>query len=72
MSRRIAIGVMILFALAAPQGIAQSTDIKFVGQSRATPQLKHDILTTVAGYFEGASFLRYGHDGRDRAIASGL
>ena len=50
MSRRIAIGVMILFALVAPQGIAQSTDIKFVGQSRATPQLRRDILTAVAGY----------------------
>ena len=50
MSRRIAIGVMILFALAAPQAGAQSTDIKFVGESRATPQLKRDILTAVAGY----------------------
>jgi hypothetical protein len=25
-------------------------DIKFVGQSRATPQLKRDVLTVIAGY----------------------
>jgi hypothetical protein len=47
---RIVTGLMLLLALAAPQAVAQSTDIKFVGQSRATPQLKRDILTAVAGY----------------------
>ena len=41
---------MLLFALAVPPAVAQSPDIKFVGQSRATPQLKRDILTAVAGY----------------------
>jgi hypothetical protein len=50
MSVRIATGLMLVFALAAPQAVAQSTDIKFVGQSRATPQLKRDILTAVTGY----------------------
>jgi hypothetical protein len=47
---RIATGLLLLYALAVPPAIAQSTDIKFVGQSRATPQLKRDILTAVAGY----------------------
>jgi len=47
---RIATGLMLLLALAAPQAVAQSTDIKFVGQSRVMTQLKHDILTAVAGY----------------------
>ena len=50
MSVRTATGLMFLLSLAAPQAVAQSTDIKFVGQSRATPQLKRDILTAVAGY----------------------
>jgi hypothetical protein len=47
---RIATGLVLMFALAVPPAVAQSTDIKFVGQSRATPQLKRDILTAVAGY----------------------
>lgn len=50
MSVRFAIGFMLALALAAPHAVAQSTDIKFVGQSRATPQLKRDILTAVIGY----------------------
>lgn len=50
MSARIVTGLMLLLALAAPPAAAQSTDIKFVGQSRATPQLKRDILTAVAAY----------------------
>ena len=50
MSVRIAIGLMLALALAAPPAVAQSTDIKFVGQSRATPQLKRDVLTAVIGY----------------------
>src|SRR3954463_6263586 len=29
-------------------------DVKFVGQSRASPQLKHDVLTVIAGYAKGA------------------
>ena len=50
MSVRIASGLALLLVLAAPQAFAQSTDMKFVGQSRATPELKRDILTAVAGY----------------------
>jgi len=50
MSVRIATGLTLLLALAMPPAVAQSPDIKFVGQSRATPQLKRDILTAVAGY----------------------
>ena len=50
MSVRIATGLMLLLALAVPPAVAQSPDIKFVGQSRATPQLKRDILTAVTGY----------------------
>jgi hypothetical protein len=34
----------------SPHATAPSADIKFVGQSRATAQLKRDILTAVAGY----------------------
>jgi hypothetical protein len=41
---------MLLFALAVQPAVAQSPDIKLVGQSRATPQLKRDILTAVTGY----------------------
>lgn len=29
-------------------------DIKFVGQSQASPQLKHDVLTVIASYANGA------------------
>ena len=50
MSVRTATGLMFLLALAVPPAVAQSPDIKFVGQSRATPQLKRDILTAVTGY----------------------
>lgn len=59
--RRVPVGVLLLIAMAGPaaaqsgapsppQATAPSADIKFVGQSRATAQLKRDILTAVAGY----------------------
>ena len=35
---------------APPQSTAKSTDIKFVGQSRATAQLKRDVLGAISGY----------------------
>ena len=60
MHRRVPIGLMLLLAMAAPaaaqsgapspQSAAQPGEIRIVGQSRATVQLKRDILTAIAGY----------------------
>lgn len=47
---RVIAGLAILLALPASLAAAQTTDIKFVGQSRATLQLKRDILTAITGY----------------------
>lgn len=33
-----------------PQSAATSTAIKFIGQSRATAQLKRDVLVAISGY----------------------
>jgi hypothetical protein len=43
-------GLAIFLAAAASPAFAQSTDIKFVGQSRATVPLKRDIVTAIAAY----------------------
>jgi hypothetical protein len=57
---RVPIGLMLFIAMAGPaaaqsgapppQSAAQPGDIKIVGQSRATSQLKRDILTAISGY----------------------
>lgn len=44
------LGIAALLAIASPA----YADIKFVGQSRASPQLKHDVLAAIAGYARGA------------------
>jgi len=46
MKRTALLAVAGLIVVASPA----LADIKFVGQSRATPQLKHDVLTVIAGY----------------------
>jgi len=48
--KRTALGLVALFVVAGPA----YADIKFVGQSQASPQLKHDVLSAIAGYAKGA------------------
>lgn len=50
MCLRVIAGLAIVCATAASPAFAQSTDVTFVGQSRATAPLKRDILTAIAGY----------------------
>lgn len=42
-------GLAALFVVASPA----YADIKFVGQSRASPQLKHDVVVVIASYAKG-------------------
>ena len=46
MKRAALLAIAGLIVVASPA----HADIKFVGQSRASPQLKHDVLTVIAGY----------------------
>jgi len=43
-------GVAALFVVAS----AAYADVRFVGQSQASPQLKRDVLTAIAGYSRAA------------------
>jgi hypothetical protein len=49
MTRTALLALAGLIAVASPA----HADIKFVGQSRASPQLKHDVLTMIASYAKG-------------------
>ena len=49
MKRTALLGLAALFVVASPA----HADIKFVGQSRASPQLKHDVLVVIASYAKG-------------------
>lgn len=49
MKRAALLGLTALFVVAGPA----YADIKFVGQSRASPQLKHDVLVVIASYAKG-------------------
>ncbi len=46
MKCHVLLGLVALFAVAAPA----VAEVKFVGQSRATPQLKQDVLSAITGY----------------------
>jgi hypothetical protein len=50
MKRTALTGLAALFVVASPA----YADVAFVGQSRASPQLKRDVLTAIVGYAKSA------------------
>jgi hypothetical protein len=50
MSSRVAVGLVLLLAMAAPGLAQQGSTVKFAGVSRATPQLKRDVMVAISAY----------------------